>query len=260
MKQENEPNDELQQLLDALEEHGQNARRQQRLGELIDSMEASEGSLRGGTLKRSSPDNAGLLRPARNDAKRRKHYPIWWAMGAAAACLLLWLIVKPTDNHPKNEKEALIAEDVVAKDSVVAESEEIVHVQEPYTIQEPIAEKQAAKATKPKAKKTKQVETNNTRAEEIPILVEVVQTETVDTEKTGSIAPINEMPNEPLALESQTPKRRVIKSESLVGYGKMDRQTEKKPTKLPILEDRTIFGQPQDPNMKNGMLAMEIKF
>lgn len=260
MKQENEPNDELQQLLDALEEHGQNARRQQRLGELIDSMEASEGSLLGETMKQSAPDNAGLLRPARNDAKRRKYYPIWWAMGAAAACLLLWLIVKPTDNHPKNEKEALIAENVVAKDSVVAESEEIVHVQEPYTIQEPIAEKQAAKATKPKAKEIKKTETNHTRAEETTILVEGIQTETFDTEKTESVTTQNELSNQPLALESQAPKRRVIKSESLVGYGKLEKQPDQSRTKRPVFEDKTIFGQPQDPNMRNGMLAMEIKF
>lgn len=260
MKQENEPNDELQQLLDALEKHGQNARRQQRLGELIDSMEASEGSLRGGTLKQSSPDNAGLLRPARNDAKRRKHYPIWWAMGAAAACLLLWLIVKPTDSQTQNEGEPLLAEEVVAKDSVATEIEAIAPVQKPIPLPEPIAEKQLSKTAKPKAKATKKVETDHTRAEEIPILVEVAQTETTDTEKTESIAPINETPNEPLALENQTPRRRVIKSESLVGYGKMEKQPDQSRTKRPVFEDKTIFGQPQDPNMRNGMLAMEIKF
>lgn len=241
MKQENEPNDELQQLLDALEEHGQNARRQQRLGELIDHLAEKEKT---------------VVMPQ----KRRKLIPLWWAIGAAAACLLLWLVVKPTNNHPKNEKEALIAEDVVAKDSVVAESEEIVHVQEPYPIQEPIAEKQLSKTAKPKAKATKKVETDHTRAEEIPILVEVAQTETTDTEKTESIAPINETPNEPLALENQTPRRRVIKSESLVGYGKLEKQPDQSRTKRPVFEDKTIFGQPQDPNMRNGMLAMEIKF
>lgn len=241
MKQENEPNDELQQLLDALEQHGKNLRRQQQLSDLIDHLAEKEKT---------------VVMPQ----KRRKLIPLWWAIGAAAACLLLWLVVKPTGRQTQNEGEPLLAEKVVAKDSVVAESKEIVHVQEPYTIQEPIAEKQAAKATKPKAKETKKVETNNTRAEEIPILVEVVQPETVDTEKTGSLAPINEMPNEPLALESQTPKRRVIKSESLVGYGKLEKQPDQSRAKRPVFEDKTIFGQPQDPNMKNGMLAMEIKF
>ena len=33
MKEENEINDELKQLLDALEEHGRNARRQKELGD-----------------------------------------------------------------------------------------------------------------------------------------------------------------------------------------------------------------------------------
>ena len=47
MNRENDINEELQQLLDALEQHGKNARRQKRLGELIDSLEASGTSLRG---------------------------------------------------------------------------------------------------------------------------------------------------------------------------------------------------------------------
>ena len=42
MKQENERNDELQQLLDALEQHGNNTRRQQQLSDLIDRLAEEE--------------------------------------------------------------------------------------------------------------------------------------------------------------------------------------------------------------------------
>ena len=241
MKQENEPNDELQHLLEALDQHGKNLRRQQQLSDLIDHLAEKEKT---------------VVMPQ----KRRKLIPLWWAMGAAAACLLLWLVVKPTDSQTQNEGESLLAEEVVAKDSVATEIETIAPVQKPIPLPEPIAEKQLSKTAKPKAKATKKVETDHTRAEEIPILVEVAQTETTDTEKTESIAPINETPNELLALENQTPRRRVIKSESLVGYGKLEKQPDQSRTKRPVFEDKTIFGQPQDPNMKNGMLAMEIKF
>ena len=47
MNTENEMNEEVRQLLDSLEEHGKNARRQKELGELIDSLETSVPSLRG---------------------------------------------------------------------------------------------------------------------------------------------------------------------------------------------------------------------
>ena len=237
MKHENEPNDELQQLLDALETHGKNTRRQQQLSELIDHLAEEEKT---------------VVMPQ----KRRKLAPLWWAMGAAAVCLLLWLIVKPTDSQPKNEGESLLAEEVVVKDSLMTEIEEMAPVQEPLSLQEPIAEKQPTKVAKPKTTEVKKTETNHAEAVKADILAEVAHTQSVDS----IVITQNESPQEPLALESQTPKRRVIKSKSLVGYGKMDKQAEKKPAKRPILEDRTIFGQPQDPNMKNGMLAMEIKF
>ena len=38
MKDENELNNDLKQLLDTLEEHGRNAERQQQLGDLIDRL------------------------------------------------------------------------------------------------------------------------------------------------------------------------------------------------------------------------------
>ena len=72
-----EINDELRQLFDALEEHGRNAKRQQQLGDLIDRLAEEE-------------------KTVELPHKHRKLAPLWWAMGAAAACLLLWLMVKPS--------------------------------------------------------------------------------------------------------------------------------------------------------------------
>ena len=57
MNTENEMNEEVRQLLDSLEEHGKNARRQKELGDLIDRLANNESgtvpSLRGGTTKQS---------------------------------------------------------------------------------------------------------------------------------------------------------------------------------------------------------------
>ena len=64
MKEENEITQEVKELLDSLEQHGQNARRQKELSDLIDGLEASS-------------------------TKHHKLYPLWWIVGAAAACLLV---------------------------------------------------------------------------------------------------------------------------------------------------------------------------
>ena len=76
MNTENEMNEEVRQLLDSLEEHGKNARRQKELGDLIDRLADEEKTV-------AMPH------------KHRTLTPLWWAMGVAAACLLLWLLVKP---------------------------------------------------------------------------------------------------------------------------------------------------------------------
>ncbi len=239
MKEENEINDELRQLLDTLDEHGKNTRRQQQLSDLIDHLAEEE--------------KTAIL-----PQKQRKFTLLWWAMGAAAVCLLLWLILKPTENQIDN-KEQWLAKETLPTDTVAVEiSEEIAPAQEPVLVQEPIAEKTPIKVTKPKTKKEKLFETTRIETEKAPVLAQVEETETVDSVETKPTTTLNELPQESLALESQVPKRRVIKSESLVGYGKMDKQPEINSAKQPVLEDKTIFGQPQDPNMKNGMLAMEI--
>ena len=232
--------------IDALEEHGRNARRQKELGDLLDGLEASGTSLRGGTTKQSTKTQQMDCRAprcsARNDAKRRKLYPLWWTLGAAAACLAVWLLLKPTTRQEPIKEKEWFAEEVVPVDTTATKSEEISVFKEAAFAEEPIAEVKPVKPKKAKAKVEKP-------AEEAEPLEEMLDTAKVHTEKPTIL------PEEPLAV--QQPKRRIIRSENLVGYDKRGIPTAEPKTK-PILEDKTIFGQPQDPNMKNGMLAMEI--
>lgn len=219
MKEENEINDELKQLLDALEEHGRNARRQKELGALLDR------------LSEQKPDK-----------QSRKPIALWWTLGAAAACLAVWLLLKPTTRQEPIKEKEWFAEEVVPVDTTATKSEEISVFKEAAFAEEPIAEVKPVKQKKAKAKEDKPAE----EAEPFE--------EMIDTTKTHTEEPTI-LPEEPLAV--QQPKRRIIRSENLVGYDKRGIPTAEPKTK-PILEDKTIFGQPQDPNMKNGMLAMEI--
>ena len=241
MNTENEMNEEVRQLLDSLEEHGKNARRQKELGDLIDRLAEEEKTV----------------------AMPRKHRtlaPLWWAMGAAAACLLLWLLVKPNaKQQPEMEQKFLVeetktvlVEETKTVDSVKTEVNDAVFEQpvanETYLAEEtPVVPQNASmKKEKPKTQIIEEVV-------EQPMLAEVKPTETKDTTNIGS----NTIPTEnetPSAV--QKPQRRVIRSLNLVCY-----ECQKDPeffTK-PVTEDRTLFGQPQDPNMKNGSLALEIK-
>ena len=88
---------------------------------------------------------------------------------------------------------------------------------------------------------------------EQPILAEVIPTEPIDTTNIGSkiIPTENETPN-----AVQKPQRRVIRSLNLVCY---ECQKDPEFDIKHVVEDKTLFGQPQDPNMKNGSLAFEIK-
>ena len=233
MNTENEMNEEVRQLLDSLEEHGKNARRQKELGDLIDRLADEEKTV-------AMPH------------KHRTLTPIWWALGAAAACLLLWLLVKPnTKQTPEMEQEILV-ETTKTVDSVKTEVNDAVFEQpvanETYLAEEtPVVPQNAPmKKEKPKTQIIEEVV-------EQPMLAEVKPTEPHDTTNIGS----NTIPTEnetPSAV--QKPQRRVIRSLNLVCY-----ECQKDPeffTK-PVTEDRTLFGQPQDPNMKNGSLALEIK-
>ena len=238
MKEEKECNDDLKQLLDALEEHGRNTRRQAQLNDLIDQLTDQEKTIE-------------------MPRKRRKLVPLWWAMGAAAACLLLWLLVKPTTKQiPKMEEKNLV-EKVEATDSIKIEENDIV-IEKPVVKEELLAEEMPAvpqktptKVGKPKMKVVEE-------EPEEPILVEVILTEPVkstDIEniESNTIPTVNETP-----VAVQKPQRRVIRSHNLVCYEcQKDPKHEVKPK--PNVDNRTLFGQPQDPNMKNGSLAFEFK-
>ena len=233
MTSENEINEEVRQLLDSLEEHGKNARRQKELGDLID---------------RLADEEKAVAMPR----KHRKLIPLWWAMGAAAACLLLWLLVKPNAKQQPEREQEILVEETKTLDSVKTEVDDAVFEQpvanETYLAEETpvVPQKTSMKKEKPRTQIIEEVV-------ERPLLAEVKPTEPQDTTNIGS----NTIPTEnetPSAV--QKPQRRVIRSLNLVCY-----ECQKDPeffTK-PVMEDRTLFGQPQDQNMKNGSLALEIK-
>ena len=233
MKPENEMNNEVRQLLDSLEEHGKNARRQKELGDLID---------------RLADEEKAVAMPRMH----RTLTPIWWAMGAAAACLLLWLLVKPNAKQQSETEQKILVEETKILDSVKTEVNEAVFEQpvanETYLAEETpvVPQKTPMKKEKPRTQIIEEVV-------EQPMLAEVKPSEPKDTTNIGS----NTIPTEsetPSAV--QKPQRRVIRSLNLVCY-----ECQKDPEFFikPVMEDRTLFGQPQDPNMKNGSLALEIK-
>ena len=233
MNTENEMNEEVRQLLDSLEEHGKNARRQKELGDLID---------------RLADEEKAVAMPC----KHRQLTPLWWAMGAAAACLLLWLLVKPNAKQQPEMEQEILVETTKAVDSAKTEVDDAVFEQpvtnETYLAEETPLDLQNAPMKKEKPK-TQIIE----EVVEQPMLAEVKPTEPQDTTNIGS----NTIPTEnetPSAV--QKPQRRVIRSLNLVCY-----ECQKDPEFItkPVMEDRTLFGQPQDPNMKNGSLAFEIK-
>jgi hypothetical protein len=174
-------------------------------------------------------------------------------MGAAAACLLLWLLVKPNaEQQPEMEQEILV-EETNTVDSTKAEVKDIV-LEEPVINNEVLlAEETTVAPQKVQIQREKPRKEVVEKVEEQPILAEVIPMEPKDTTNIGS----NTIPTEsetPSAV--QKPQRRVIRSLNLVCY-----ECQKDPeffTK-PVMEDRTLFGQPQDPYMKNGSLAFEIK-
>ena len=236
MKEENEITQEVRDLLDSLEQHGQNARRQKELSDLIDSL-------------------AGEEKLAEANYKHRKLYPLWWIVGAAAACLLLWLLTRPALKETSNMKEEILVEEFGVKDTLQEEEEALEEV---VILEEPVPEQLLAEESpiKPTIQKTKAPKPTPKDIKE-PMLaentaIESTKTETIDTSNIGS-NPITVI-EEPIAVQS--PQRRVIRSLNLVCY-----ECQKEPEYLTKTnyEDKTIFGQPQDPNMKNGSLAFELK-
>lgn len=233
MNTEKEINEEVRQLLDSLEEHGENARRQQELSDLIDRLAEEE-------------------KTVETPRKHRKLTPLWWVMGAAAACLLLWLLIKPSMKEtPETNKEVLV-EETETFDSVRTEVKEVI-LEEPVIKEELLAEETPVVPQKSQTKKEKPRAEVVEEIVEQPALAETIPTKPEDTTNIGS----NNIPTESETSEAvQSPKRRVIRSLNLVCY---ECQKDPELYTKPVMEDKTLFGQPQDPNMKNGSLAFEFK-
>ena len=266
MKEENAINEEVKQLLDSLEQHGQNARRQMELSDLIDGLAAGTGTSLRAERSEARQSNltissqTGLLRSARNDAKRKRLYPIWWVMGAAAACLLLWLLVRPTTKQNPEMNEIILAEETKTVDSIKTEVNDAT-LEEPIILEEPLAEEAPVSLQKTQIMKEKPRKDIIEKVVVQPVLAEVTPTEPKDTTKieSSSLSTSNEDQLSTINCQLSTnnsPLRRVIRSLNLVCY-----ECQKEPEYVPqaMIEDRTIFGQLQDPNMKNGSWAFEVK-
>jgi hypothetical protein len=280
MNTENEMNEDVRQLLDSLEEHGKNVRRQQELSDLIDRLSEKElgmdTSLQGGTTKQcrqeatsqsgaSTSDKTTSLDcfVPRNDAKRRKLYPLWWVMGAAAACLLLWLLIKPSMKETPETNKEILVEETDTLDSVGTEVNEIIF-EKPVVEEELLAEETTTETETPQPgllRSARNDEYKKPKAETVheQLLAENITTELSESQESTDTANIG---SNTIPISSETPstvqshKRRVIRSLNLVCY-----ECQKDPESFtkPVMEDKTLFGQPQDPNMKNGALAFEIK-
>ncbi|MBO6024108.1 MAG: hypothetical protein J6P83_04565 [Bacteroidales bacterium] len=273
MNTENEMNEEVRQLLDSLEEHGKNDRRQQDLSDLIDRLANNESgtvpSLRGTKQSRKQVDSLDcFVVPPRNDAKRRKLIPLWWAMGAAAALLLLWLLVKQDAKQNPDRNEEIFVEETGTVDTVIIKVNEEVH-EEPVVEETLLAEETNQPGLPPVPSVYPSGLLRSARNDETERLHEGILQEQLIAEasKTKPLEP--QEPTDTTNIESnnkpdtnktpsavQSHKRRVIRSLNLVCY---ECQKEPEFFTKPVLEDRTLFGQPQDPNMKNGALAFEIK-
>lgn len=238
MTPENEMNEELRQLLDSLEEHGKNVRRQKQLVDLIDRLAEEEKTV---VIPR----------------KRAKLVPIWWVMGAAAAILLLILLMKPNGN------ENILHNDILAEvpetvdyiiDSVKIENENTI-------IEEAVVHKELLAENTTVVQKT-QIKNKNGKAEVVEtveeqlVIAEIIPIQPSDSMviETNTIISENETPS-----DVQKPQRRVIRSFNLVCY-----ECQKEPDNFQyqavnVQPEKTLFGQPQDPNMKDGALAWQVK-
>ena len=264
MNTENEMNEDVRQLLDSLEEHGKNVRRQQELSDLIDRLLEKElGMVLSSreterSRKQVEPLDCFVVPPRKSKirrsqcAKRRKLYPLWWVMGAAAACLLLWLLIKPSMKETPETNKEILVEETDTLDSVKTEVNDVVF-EEPVIKEELLAEETPVVPQKSQTKKEKPRAEVVEEIVEQPALAETIPTKPEDTTNIGS----NNIPTESETSEAvQSPKRRVIRSLNLVCY---ECQKDPELYTKPVMEDKTLFGQPQDPNMKNGSLAFEFK-
>ena len=240
MTHENEMNEDLRQLLDSLEEHGKNTRRQKQLGDLIDRLVEEE-------------------KPVVISRKRRIIVPIWWAMGTAAAILLVLLLLKPNGNDIPNLNNEIIAEVTETVDSVddsVKMRTEDAVVEEFVVKKELMAENKLVVSKKSNTDKKKTEVKIIEKVKEQPVVTEIIPSETSDTIiiETNTIIPDNEMPS-----DAQKPQRRVIRSLNLVCYECQREPDNFQYQAVNAKSEKTLFGQPQDPNMKDGALAWQVK-
>lgn len=248
MKPENEITEEVRQLLESLEEHGKNARRQKDLSELIDRL--SEEVLGATTSLRG-------LRAKRGGTRQST---IWWLFGAAAAALLLWLMIKPTTKETPNINEEILVEKTMPVDSVKEEVEEVI-LEEPIIPQPVIPQKPKTKTEKPK----EIVGGEKLLAEATPS----ESTENTDTSTVGSNKILDSIEENLSPLTSHlspqsSPQRRVIRSFNLVCYECQTENGEWRTGNPSLLTpnsslETTLFGQAKDPNMKNGAMTFELK-
>ena len=241
MTPENEMNEELRQLLDSLEEHGKNIRRQKQLGDLIDRLVEEE-------------------KPMVISIKRRKIVPIWWTMSAAAAILLVLLLLKPNGNENPNLNNEIIAEVPETVDSVddsVKMRIEDVVVEEPVIKKEELLAENTLVVSKKSISDKKKTSADIIEpVEEQPVIAEIIPVQPSDSIiiETNTIIPENETPS-----DVQKPQRRVIRSLNLVCYECQREPDNFQYQAVNSKSEKTLFGQPQDPNMKDGALAWQVK-
>ena len=189
--------------------------------------------------------------------KRAKLVPIWWVMGAAAAILLLMLLMKPNGNENTlhNDILAEVPETVdYIIDSVKIENENTI-------IEEAVVHKELLAENTTVVQKT-QIKNKNGKAEVVEtveeqlVIAEIIPIQPSDSMviETNTIISENETPS-----DVQKPHRRVIRSLNLVCY-----ECQREPDNFQFQavnakSEKTLFGQPQDPNMKDGALAWQVK-
>ncbi len=242
MEEKNNIDEEVRLLLHNMEVHGQNAKRQARLSELIDHLSEEE------------------------HVKHKKIKFLWWPIGMAAAILLLLFVLMPLSKQKTSENvnPSLATRQTMLSDSLIPQTSERALPKEQFTLQETVAETVSSKTHPRMIKKSKPelmnmpIEIAEPRPEENPILSE--QFMSINTDST-SMLPIEILAEETAQHDSsltQSSQRKIIQSNNLVSY-KNERKEAFTFFKKPYQEKQTIFGQPQDRNIQNGILAFEFK-
>lgn len=241
MKEENEIDVELKQLLDILEEHGRDVRRQKALVELIDNLESS-------------------VAPTKNDVRHRKFYLLWCGAGVAAAVLLFLFLAKPAPEitpAPCNDKlvEQRCTSDYISIDEVATKGTPAV-VEEILAEQSQTVLKNTSVSKDKTIKKTLEIVPDSISTVETTVMESTFCCDTIKRVTVASITSVAEPDETAVSSNTNNVQRRVIQSHNLVCFScKVEYESEYGIVK----ENKSIFDLPQDPNIKNGALAIEIK-